>query len=129
MLSFNINNADFQPSPTFVATSILSKDRNLLTPSLAPAPGLIIYGKVTDQNGSGLPNVLIYRSYASYSGELVATTDANGYYESAFYGIPGDEMIGVWAESPSLVFEPQYYRWRHYYGSERTECDFLVKPP
>jgi hypothetical protein len=127
--SWDVDDVDFPASPTFSATSISSKDRNLVTPSVIPAPGLIIYGKVTDQNGYGVANVLIYRNYASYAGEVIATTDANGYYESGFFGIPGDEMIGVWAESPGLVFEPQYYRWRHYFGSERKECDFLAKLP
>ena len=46
------------------------------TAIIAPDPGLIIQGHVLldEDGGAGLAGVNIYRSYASYSGELVATT-------------------------------------------------------
>jgi hypothetical protein len=78
-------------------------------------PGLIIRGRVT-RDGVGLPNVQIYRTFANYSGQQVATTDANGYYRSDFWDIPGDETINVWAVQEGTVFDPPVYYWRHYHG-------------
>ena len=99
----------------------------LYTPTLSMTPGLIVYGYVRDEGGVGLANVEIYRNYASYPAELIATTDADGYYESDFYPIPGDEMVSVYAQHAGVSFEPEYYRWRHYYGYEKTECDFSAR--
>jgi DNA primase large subunit len=73
--------------------------------------------------------VEIFRRYAGYPGEVVATTNAEGYYLSDFYPIPGDEMVTVWAEAPELRFAPEYYYWRHYYGYEITGHDFTVRRP
>jgi hypothetical protein len=94
-----------------------------------PEPGLVIFGTVLDSTGAGVENVQIYRNYAAYPGEVIATTDANGHYISAFYPIPGDEMVAVWAEKPGLVFKPENYSWRHYYGYEKKECNFQVELP
>ncbi len=99
------------------------------TPVGAQAPGLVVSGKVTDLNGVGVENVKIYRSYASYPGEVIATTDANGYYVSAFYAIPGDENITIWAEKAGTSFDPENYNWRHYYGFEHAECNFQISSP
>ena len=82
-------------------------------------------GRVTF-DGKGLADVSIYRSYASYPGELIATTDADGYFQSEFMGIPGDEMISVWAELQNYIFDPPNYRWRHYYGYEEPTLDFVA---
>jgi hypothetical protein len=90
-----------------------------------PAPGLILQGRVTHE-GDGLKGVKIYRSYASYGGELVATTDADGYYQSEYMFIPGDEMVTVWAELDGYVFEPEREYWRHYYGLEQRTLDFTA---
>ncbi len=98
-------------------------------PSIIPtfstphAPGLIIRGHVT-YNGAGLAGVSIYRNYAAYEGVVVAVTDADGYYQSDFMGIPGDEMVGVWAQLQGYIFDPPNYNWRHYYGFEVTTLDF-----
>lgn len=118
-------------SPTEEATPLQVDNLNSLEPTETSTPGLIIYGKVIDQEGAGVAEVLIYRNYASAGGEVIATTDASGYYESDFYWIPGDEMVGVWAEKSGLAFEPEYYRWRHYAysGLERKECNFSVSQP
>ena len=97
--------------------------------TVGPAPGLIVTGRVSDQAGSGVENVRIYRSYASYAGVVIATTDANGDYASDFYPIPGDEMVTIWAEKPGLVFEPENYYWRHYYGFEHVEYEFTITLP
>lgn len=113
-------------SQSIVSTPSAGADRNPVTPSVESTPGLIIYGEVLDQSGAGVENVLIYRNYASYPGEVIATTDGSGRYESNFFAIPGDEMVGVWAEKSGFDFEPQYCRWRHYYGYERERCDFLA---
>jgi hypothetical protein len=99
------------------------------TYSARATPGLTIHGIVRDENGIGLEHVLIYRNYASYPGEVIATTDSSGYYESIFYAIPGDEMIGLWAEKPGYTFDPPQYQWRHYYGNELAERDFLGRQP
>ncbi|HEX9091211.1 MAG TPA: hypothetical protein VF831_06965 [Anaerolineales bacterium] len=99
----------------------------LETPTLSVTPGLIVYGYVRDASGAGLANVGIYRNYASYPAELIATTDAEGYYESDFYPVPGDEMVSVYAQYAGVEFEPEYVRWRHYYGYEKTECDFSAR--
>ena len=128
ILSRGVNNEKLQipPSPEFTASE--ESDLQIVTPSAEPAPGLMIYGTVKDQNSAGVENVAIYRSYSSYPGIVIATTDANGYYESDFYQIPGDEMVTIWAEKQGISFQPENYHWRHYYGYERAECNFLVQP-
>jgi hypothetical protein len=99
------------------------------TPVARTAPGWVVYGFVRDKSGAGVEGVSIYRSYASYAGVVIATTDANGYYQSDFYAIPGDEMITVWADRSGFEFDPDNYHWRHYYGYEQAECDFVVILP
>lgn len=99
------------------------------TPVAGSAPGWVVCGFVRDMSGAGVEGVSIYRSYASYAGVMIATTDANGYYQSDFYAIPGDEMITVWADRSGLEFDPENYYRRHYYGYEQAECDFLVNLP
>jgi hypothetical protein len=95
-------------------------------PSLTPEQtGLTIRGYVT-LNGVGLPNVKIYRNFASYWGEVVATTDANGYYQSSFVFIPGDETVTVRPELEGYTFSPQNYIWRHYHGVEDRTLDFTA---
>jgi hypothetical protein len=93
------------------------------------APGWVVYGFVRDKSGTGMEGVSIYRSYASYAGVEIATTDINGDYQSDFYAIPGDEMVTVWADRSDLEFTPENYHWRHYYGYEQVECDFLLNLP
>ena len=99
------------------------------TPLASTTPGVRLYGSVRDENGVGVEGVLIYRNYASYQGEVIAVTDPKGYYESEFYAIPGDEMIGLWAEKPGYSFKPQAYQWRHYYGVEDAKHDFSAHRP
>ncbi len=101
-------------------------------PPLSPTPtftpqqtGVIVRGRVT-LNGVGLANVKIFRSLAAYSGEQVATTDANGYYQSGFKYIPGDEMIKLWPELTGYSFDPAYYFWRHYHGFEDSTFNFTA---
>ena len=98
--------------------------KNFLT--TMDTPGLVVYGNVRNMGGEGVENVSIYRSYSAYPGVLIATTDANGDYESEFANIPGDEMVNVWANGQGLAFEPGQCYWRHYYGYERTRCDFVA---
>ena len=114
-------------SPTLTASPGVSGQGE--SPTAVPAPGLVVFGKVTDQNGVGVENVNIYRSYAAYSGVVIAATDANGEYASIFYPIPGDENVSIWAELPGSAFDPEYCRWRHYFGFEKRECNFQVKAP
>lgn len=96
-------------------------------PSLTPEQtGLLIRGRVT-RDGIGLPGVSIYRTFAAYPGQLVATTDANGYYQSDFWFIPGDEMVTVWAAQEGYVFDPPNYFWRHYRSREERTLDFSAR--
>jgi len=102
----------------------------------SPQPGLLIEGHVYLEDGLGLASVNIYRSFASYTGEVIATTNDEGYYQSAFQGIPGDEMVTVWAElegfsiypaDDSWSWEPGIFYWRHYYGHEVKTLDFIAE--
>ncbi len=99
------------------------------TPTIEPTPGLVVYGEVRDANGAGMANVEIYRGYSSYPGELIATTDPRGHYESGFYYIPGDENVTISARQTGQEFEPEYYIWRHYHGLEKVECNFSARNP
>lgn len=95
---------------------------------LSPTPGLIVRGRVHLQNGSGLAGVTICRNFASYPGTVVATTDADGTFQSDFAFIPGDEMVGVWPLGAGYNFQPDSYRWRHYFGPEDRTLDFVASP-
>ncbi len=128
ILSKDVNNEKLQTPPSSDFTPSEESDLQIVTPSAEPAPGLMIYGTVKDQNSAGVENVAIYRSYSSYPGIVIASTDANGNYESDFYQIPGDEMVTIWAEKQGISFQPENYHWRHYYGYEQAECNFLVQP-
>ncbi len=97
-------------------------------PTVTPVPGLILRGYVKLQDGSGLPGVKICRSFASYYGEVVATTDASGYYQSDFAFIPGDEMVTVWPVAPGYSFVPDKGYWRHYHGLEDHTANFVASP-
>jgi hypothetical protein len=97
--------------------------------SATKTPGLVVYGNVRKTSGEGVENVNIYRGYAAYPGVLIATTDANGEYESDFSYIPGDEMVTVSADGLRFTYTPQRYFWRHYYGNEREQCDFVAHLP
>jgi hypothetical protein len=121
-------------TPTFIPTDTPTVT---LTPTQPSQPGLMIRGHVHLEDGSGLPNVNIYRGFAVYPGELAATTDANGYYESSFQFIPGDEIVRVWAELEGYQFELEdstwtweqgHYAWRHYHGYEERTLNFLARP-
>jgi hypothetical protein len=114
----NLPSSDKIPTPTLPSEA---------TPISTKAPGLIVRGRVAS-NGLGLANVKIYRRFSAYPRELIATTDKNGYYESAFIGIPGDEMVSIEVELTGYTFDPPYYYWRHYYGHEETKCDFEGVP-
>jgi hypothetical protein len=93
-----------------------------------PTPGLIIQGHVWlhHEDGPGWAGVDIYRRYASYPGIVVATTDADGFYQSGFAYIPGDEMVTVWADLDRYTFLPEQYYWRHYYGYEVRTLNFVA---
>jgi hypothetical protein len=109
----------------WIAPYIMRAEGSPLTPTVTPVPGLIIRGRVT-KDGVGVPGIDIYRTFATYEGQLVATTDANGYYVSDFWYIPGDEMVTVWAFKPGYVFDPQNYFWRHYHSREDRTLDFTA---
>ena len=92
-------------------------------PTFTPSPGLLVRGRVT-ANDAGLEGVKIYRRFSAYPPELIAITNENGYYESAFINIPGDEMVSIEVELAGYSFDPPHYSWRHYYGYEEATCDF-----
>jgi hypothetical protein len=110
----------------YVISHGVDSDRIPETPAADASPGLVVYGYVRDKSGTGVENVDIYRSYASYPGEVIAKTDSDGYYESDFHAIPGDEMVTVWASGQELEYDPEQYYWRHYYGYEQAECNFTA---
>ncbi len=96
-----------------------------VTPPPPTTTGLNLQGTVR-LNGSGLSGVHIYRSYASYSGVLVATTGSDGTYKPDFMPIPGDEMITVWADLAGYTFSPANSNWRHYHSVENKVLDFTA---
>jgi hypothetical protein len=114
------------PTSTFTPVSTL-----IPAPPSSPIPsndpGLVVRGRVT-LNGVGLAGVKIYKRFSAYPADLIATTDENGYYESEFIGIPGDEMTSIEVELAGYTFDPPYYYWRHYHGYEITTCDFTATP-
>lgn len=126
--------------PTLPPTLVVTLPSTVLPPTLpqtvpptpqtpySPAPGIVLYGYVRRADGSGVPNVSICRSYASYNGVIVATTDANGYFQSDFAAIPGDEMVGLWPVAQGYTFDPPTDRWRHYYGPEASYHEFIASP-
>jgi hypothetical protein len=95
-----------------------------ITPTVEP--GLVVQGHVRLADGSGVAGVTICRSFASYDGEPIATTDAEGYFQTEFSFIPGDEMITVWAYGEGYIFDPESYFWRHYFGYELATRDFIA---
>jgi hypothetical protein len=71
--------------------------------------------------------VKIYRSIASYEGQVVATTNADGYYWAQPLNTQGhQEALRMWAELPGYKFDPPEYIWSYYgYGGEDT-LDFVA---
>ena len=117
--------------PTLVVPTVPPTEQSVIkvTPP-AGETGLVVRGIVT-LDGSPLEGVRIYRSFASYEGEVVAITSRDGTYRSEFMFIPGDEMVTVWAELEGHTFTPENVYWRHYYGYEERTVDFSgakVKP-
>ncbi len=114
-------------APSILAPSVVGPT-GLSEPQLTPTPGIVLHGRVVLADGSGLANVSICRSYASYPGTVVAATDHDGSFQAAFAFIPGDEMIGVWPLAAGYTFDPPVYRWRHYYGLEDRSLEFRAVP-
>ena len=96
------------------------------------APGLDLQGHVwlNREDGPGLENVAIYRSYAHYPwGTLLATTDQNGYYKADFSYIPSVEAVHVWPELAGYTFNPEKYSWYHQTYYESKTVNFIAIPP
>ena len=129
-------------TPSATATSSPTPPPTLVPPTVPPpvvvttpptavvdvtaTPGIVVRGHVTLPDGAGVAGISICRNFASYNGVVVATTDPNGYFQSDFAFIPGDEMIGVWPLGSGYTFDPPSYRWRHYYGPEDRNLDFIA---
>jgi hypothetical protein len=119
LISCNIS-VHTSPTPELTPTLLVEP-----SPTSVNMPGLVVRGHVT-VNGVALSGVKIYNRFSAYPAELIATTDENGYYESDFINIPGDEMVSIEAELAGYTFDPPYYYWRHYHGYEITTCDFAA---
>lgn len=115
-------------TPTVTPTATPTRRPPTDTPSPTLQPGLVIQGyvRLNVAGGPGLANAKIYRGFASYPGDLVAITDQNGYYETEFVSIPGDETVTVWAELEGYTFTPAQHSWRHYHGYKLTRLDFVA---
>ena len=110
------------------ATVPIPTDTPTPRPTIPPgATGILLRGHVT-VNGMGLPGVKMYRNIAVYPAEVIAITDENGYYESEFFSIPGDEMISLEPKLEGYTFTPPYYYWRHYHGYVEYTWDFTAAP-
>ncbi len=114
---------------TATATPVPASPQALTTP-FAPVPeatpGLAVEGHVRLADGSGLAGVVICRRFASYPGRVVATTDAEGYFQAGFTYIPGDETVTIWPLLGGYFFQPEADYWRHCYGHEVRTVDFLA---
>ena len=80
-------------------------------------------------DGIPMPSPRETRKTLGYPGVVVATTDSTGFYQADFQGIPGDEMVTVWAQLIGYVLDPAQYNWRHYYGYEDRTLDFVIYLP
>jgi hypothetical protein len=85
------------------------------------------YVRVGSAEGPGLAGVKIYRSIASYEGQVVATTNADGYYWAEPLNTQGhQETVSMWAEMPGYSFDPDISYWVYYgYGGKDT-LDFVA---
>ena len=116
-------------TPTMTPTSKPTR------PTEGPGPGITVRGTIKLADGTSVEGVNIYVAFASYGGNIVATTNSNGYYSSEYVYIPGDETIRVWAEAAGYSFKPadgsavwtgtEFY-WRHYFGFEERNLDFTA---
>lgn len=97
--------------------------------SFQEQPGVGISGYVRTVDGHGLAHAAIYMAVAvHWPGSKVATTGPDGFYQSSFAEMPGDETIVVHAERACYTFAPAYEMWRHYYGHEERTIDFTAYP-
>jgi len=99
------------------------------TPTVTATPGLTVRGHVrlNSPTGPGLADVAIHLFFASYyPGDVVATTNLDGYYETPFFYIPHDEMVTVWPERSGYSFDPEHHYWRHYGGVDYAVRDFVA---
>jgi hypothetical protein len=80
------------------------------------------YVRIGSADGLGLAEVKIYRSIASYEGQVVATTNAEGYYWAQPLDTQGhQETLSMWAEMPGYSFDPDVSYWIYYgYGGKVT---------
>jgi len=98
-------------------------------PTSTVTPGLTVRGHVRlgSPSGAGLAGVDINMYFASYApGDVVAVSDEDGAFETAFFYIPHDEMVTVWPELDGHIFDPPQYYWRHYGGVEHAVRDFVA---
>lgn len=96
----------------------------------SPNPNVLnISGYIREgsSSGAGLSGVDIYQAIATYGGVLVATTDANGYYEVSPLDTQGQQAtIRLWAEKDGYTFDPVEYLWVYYGDSSTVSRDFVA---
>jgi hypothetical protein len=127
VLSACAGTALITPSP--VVSTLLPTELSVTRVNTATGQtGLVVQGTVT-LDEKPLEGVRIYRSFASYKGEVVAVTGKDGTYRSEFMYIPGDEMVTVWAELEGYAFTPENVYWRHYHSYEERTLDFTASKP
>lgn len=110
-----------RPTPTLVPST------PTIPPEIEQTPGQLLFGWVTFKDGSPLVGVTICRSFASYTGNPIAVTDATGQYIAEFTYIPGDEMVRVYPVLKGYLFDPPDQYWRHYYGLEHEQINFTAR--
>jgi hypothetical protein len=134
-----------QATSTTTARKSATPTTLVVLKSVTPAPlptslthtkqaGLVLRGRVYLADGTPLEGVSILRAFAGYPGTVVAQSNADGYFESPFQPIPGDENTTVWAEKAGYTFtasDPSCKEgkcnWRHYYGFEDKILYFIAQ--
>jgi hypothetical protein len=102
-----------------------------LTPPPPPGPSATpfvnMWGWVHEENGPGVPGVrIVLRSGSSDAFQVVATTDADGYYKN-YVVLPEGLTIRVWAEKVGYVFSPAFYEWPYYGERYDRQMDFIAQ--
>ena len=134
-----------QPTSTTVARKSATPTTRVVLKSVTPPPlptslthtqqaGLVLRGRAYLADGTPLEGVSILRAFAGYQGTAVAQSSADGYFESPFQPIPGDENTTVWPEKTGYTFtasDPSCKEgkcnWRHYHGFEDKILYFIAQ--
>lgn len=101
-----------------------------------PVIGALQQGEVLDVSGHvrldsvegpGLTGALIYMAVAVYPGQVVAVTDADGFYRAPLLDTQGhQETIRLWVEAEGYTFQPPEYDWIYYGLGSVVTHDFVA---